>query len=398
MRLTKRLVEALEVTGKRYTVFDDDVTGLGIRVGISGEKAFYYVYRNGKGRSATKKWLRLGTFPTMAVEQARTVAKNKAAQVVMGEDPAQEVKDTKNAFSIAQAMELFFEQHDTKIKEKTAKSYHSMAERFVIPAFGKYKIKDIAYKHCANLHHSLRDTPYQANRCIALLSKFFTWCEKNGYRERGTNPVIGIEKFDEQKRVAFMGRKELEELGNAFTLLEKQGFRNPDTGRMTALDPIIASAIKMLLFTGARCMEILTLKWEYIDFDKGVAHLPDSKTGAKMLQLPPPALTLLEELPRINEYCFCGRHGKGHIVNIKDTWKRLLITANLSGWRIHDLRHAFASYAASEGQTLHIIGAMLGHTQASTTQRYAHLQDNPIAKAAAETANKLQADLLGKPF
>ncbi len=392
MRLTKRIIEALEVTGKRYTIFDDDVTGFGVRVGASGEKAYYYVYRAGKGRGATKKWLRLGTFPTLGVEQARTLAKTKAAQVVMGEDPAQEVADTKNSLSITQALEIFSEQHELKIKPKTAQNYKSLAERFIVPAFGKVKVQDVRHKHCTALHHAMRDTPYQANRCMALLSKFFGWCEKNGYRERASNPVTGIDKYEEQKRVAFMGRKELEALGQALSHMEKFGFHNPETKRVTALDPIIGSAIKMLLFTGARCMEILTLKWEYIDFERGVAHLPDSKTGAKNLQLPPPALALLEGLPRINEYCFSGRNGKGHLVNIKDTWKRLLITANLSGWRIHDLRHAFASYAASEGQTLHIIGAMLGHTQASTTQRYAHLQDNPIAKAAAETAAKLQAD------
>ena len=119
------------------------------------------------------------------------------------------------------------------------------------------------------------------------------------------------------------------------------------------------------------------------------------KLGAKALHLPPQAIAVLESLPRLNEYCFPGRYGKGHIVNVKGTWKRLLEASGLQGWRIHDLRHAFASAAASSGKSLPIIGKILGHTQASTTSRYAHLSENPVSVAVAETAAKLQKDLTG---
>ncbi|AMD90242.1 tyrosine-type recombinase/integrase [Desulfovibrio fairfieldensis] len=395
MRLTKRAIEALEATGKRYAAFDDDLKGFAVRVGISGDKSFYLVYRAGKGRAAAKKWLRLGTFPTMTVEQARDIAKTKAAQVAMGQDPAEQVKESKAAPTVKAALALFFEQHDPKIKPSTSAAYHRIAEQHVIPAMGNIKAKAVQHKHIAALHFAMRETPYQANRCAALLSKFFGWCEKSGYRERGNNPVAGLEKYEEHKRKAFMGREELEALGNAFTLMHAQGYTDPKTGKITAFDPVIAAAIKMLLFTGARCMEVLTLKWEYIVMHKGLANLPDSKTGAKVLHLPPPALALLESLPRVNEYCFPGRRGTGHIVNVKDTWRRLLETAGLSGWRIHDLRHAYASYAASSGKSLPVIGAILGHSQPATTQRYAHLADNPVAVAAAETAAQIQKDFTG---
>lgn len=395
MRLTKRVIEALETTGKRYAAFDDDLKGFAVRVGISGDKSFYLVYRAGKGRAAAKKWLRLGTFPSMTVEQARGIAKTKAAQVAIGQDPAEQMKENKAAPTVKAALALFFEQHDPKIKRSTSAAYHRIAEQRVIPAMGNLKAKAVQHKHIAALHFAMRETPYQANRCAALLSKFFGWCEKSGYRERGSNPVTGLEKYEELKRKAFMGREELEALGNAFTLMHVQGYIDPKTGKITALDPVIASAIKMLLFTGARCMEVLTLKWEYIVMHKGLANLPDSKTGAKVLHLPPPALALLEALPRVNEYCFPGRRGTGHIVNVKDTWRRLLETAGLSGWRIHDLRHAYASYAASSGKSLPVIGAILGHSQPATTQRYAHLADNPVAAAAAETAAQIQKDFTG---
>lgn len=395
MKLTKKAVEALQVTGKRYGVFDRDVTGFAVRVGASGDKSFYLIYRTGKGRTATKRWLRLGTFPTMSVEQARDIAKQKAAQVALGVDPAEQVSEDKVAPTVKTAFASFFEQHDTKIKSSTSAAYHRISEQYIFPAMGKIKVAAVQYRHVASLHHAMKDTPYQANRMAALLSKFFGWCEKNGYRERGSNPVVGLEKYEEQKRKAFMGREELEALGNAFRVMEVHGHADPKTGKITAFDPTIAAALKVMLFTGARCMEVLTLKWEYIDKDRGIANLPDSKTGAKSLHLPPPALAILASLPRINEFCFPGRRGTGHIVNVKDTWRRLLDTAQLTGWRIHDLRHAYASYAACSGKSLPVIGAILGHTQAATTARYAHLADNPVACAAAETAAQIQKDFSG---
>ncbi len=395
MRPTKRTVETLEIKGIRYEARDDSLKGFVVRVGAKGDKSFYFVYRAGKGRSAPLKRLRLGSFPTMTVEQARELAKLKSAQVALGDDPADEVQAEKAALTMNAAADLFFEQHGTKLKPNTIRTYRQLVRDHVAPAMGKLKVEAVQYKHIASLHHAMRETPYQANRCVALLSKFFGWCEKNGYRERGSNPVRGLEKYPEEKRKSFMGREELEALGNAFRLLEAHGYTDTKTSKTTSLDPTIAAALKMLLFTGARCMEILTLKWEYIDIARGIANLPDSKTGAKVLHLPAPALALLANLPHINEYCFPGRYGTGHIINVKDTWRRLLKTAGLTGWRIHDLRHAYASYAACSGKSLPVIGAILGHTQAATTARYAHLADNPVAQAAEETAALIQRDFSG---
>ena len=383
------------INRKRYAVFDDALKGFGVRVGAKGDKAFYLLYRAGKGRSTPKRWLRLGSFQSVTVEQAREIAKKKLGEVPLGGNPAKDSQEAKIEPTVGELLTLFFEEHGTKIKPSTLHSYSRISDTFVVPAIGKTKVTVVQFKDVAALHHGMRETPYQANRCIALLSKFFNWCEKNGYRARGTNPVRGIEKFPEKKRTDFMGAKELDALGSAFRSMAEHGYYDNETGKTVSLDPTIAAALKMLLFTGARCMEILTLKWEYIDITRGVANLPDSKTGAKILHLPAPALALLEDLPHINEYCFPGRNGKKHIVNVKDTWRRLLKTAGLSGWRIHDLRHAFASYAASSGKSLPVIGAILGHTQAATTERYAHIADNPVAQAAEETAAQLQKDFSG---
>lgn len=393
MNLTKRVVENLGITGKRYEVRDDAQTGFVVRVGATGDKAFYYVYRAGKGRGAPLKRLHIGSFPSMTVEQARSIVKQKAAQVALGGDPALETSEAKAALSVNAAFEAFWLAHGAKIKSSTLEGYQRIATQFILPAIGRHKVDDICVQHIADIHLSMKDTPYQANRCLAILSKFFGWCLKNGHKKDGHNPVSGIERYPEQKRMAFMGQAEIEALGRAFQSMEQNGYVDPETGKKVTFDPVIGAALKVLLLTGARCMEILSLKWEYIDKTRGIANLPDSKTGAKALRLPEPAMAILDSLPKISEYCFPGRRGTGHIVNIKDTWKRLLNTAGLSGWRIHDLRHAFASYAACSGKSLPVIGAILGHTQPATTARYAHIANNPVTQAAEETAEQIFRDL-----
>ena len=384
MKLTKRIIEALEITGKRYEVRDDDLTGFLVHVTASGKKVFYYRYRAGKGRAAQAQSILIGSFPALSVDQAREIARTKVVAVAQGKDPASQVREDKIAPFVSSTLEAFLTQHvDAKLKAATAKHYRLLANNAVIPAIGKLKIEAVTHRHIASLHHSMKATPYMANRCIALLSKFFSWCELHGYRDKNTNPVHGLEKFHEEKRMKFMGSAELEALGNGFAKLEATD----------KIDPIIAAALKVLLFTGARCSEILTLEWSFLDLEKGIANLPDSKTGAKPIHIPPPAMAIIENLPRVNKFCFPGRSGNNHIVNVKDTWKRLLEASGLEGWRIHDLRHAFASAAASSGKSLPIIGKILGHTQAATTSRYAHLSDNPVATAAAETAEQLHKAL-----
>jgi integrase len=158
------------------------------------------------------------------------------------------------------------------------------------------------------------------------------------------------------------------------------------------------AAIRLLLFTGARLSEILGLEWDWVDFDRGEARLPDSKTGAKTVQLPAPALEVLASLPRLdgNPYVISGRRTGAHLVNVGKPWRRIRKAAGLDGLRIHDLRHAFAGIAASSGMGLPIIGKMLGHAQPATTARYAHVAPDPVKQAAAAVAETIAAAMRGK--
>jgi integrase len=404
MKFTKKAIEEIPPASSRQTFFDDAVTGLAVKVTPAGNKSFYYCYRAGKGRGAPKKQVQLGTFPDMTVDQARNKARMLQAQVVNGHDPAIEIKAEKKAIRMDAALNQFLDEYVSKLKAGTITSYTAIINRHLAPKMGRIKVKDLAYSDVATLHHEMRGTPYLANRAVGVLSVFGGWCELNGYREKNSSPTHGIKKYAEPKRMVFMGERELIIFGDTLDRMERTWHERQTTGQIRpagapvdAITPQSAAIIRVLLFTGARKGEILSLKWSYLDLDKGTATLPDSKTGFKVIQLPAPALAILERLPRVSEYVFPSTSATGHQVNMKDAWRDVLTLAGLSGWRPHDMRHAFASMMVNGGASLPIVGKILGHTQATTTQRYAHLETNPARKAAEDAAAKIAEALKAAP-
>ena len=403
LKLTKKLVDGIEVTGKLYTVFDTETTGFVLRVGASGRKTFFFVYRAGKGRAATKEWVTLGAFPEMSVEQARALVKQKTAAVQNGQDPAAAVREEKQAITVSEALDAFQAEYVSKLKPSTVAFYKVVIDKHLRTAtlgkirgnLGKIRVKKLGYSEIARLHAAKKDIPYMANRCIAVLSVFLNWCEQHGYRDRHTNPSKEIKLYKEHKRLEFMGETELSIFGDTLTRMEATWLERQRTkGKRTAEDngaitPQAAAAIRLLMFTGARRGEVLALRWDKIDLEKGIARLPDSKTGFKVLQLPAPAVALLEALPRTSEWVLPGDSASGHMVNIKDAWGDVLKQSGLSGWRLHDFRHAFASMMVNSGSSLPLIGKILGHKRASTTERYAHIAENPARKAAEAAAAKI---------
>lgn len=403
MKFTKRSVEAIKATDKKQFFFDDEVTGLALRVGPpgknypEGKKSFYYTYRVGRGRGAQKKWALIGSFPDWTVEQARQRAKELAADVQKGADPAAESKEEIKALTVSEALDAFTTEYVEKLKPKSIEFYNTVIDKHLRPAFGKLRIKALSFTDMAKMHTGMKATPYMANRCVAILSVFLNWCEGHGHRDPNTNPTKKIKLYTEHKRQEFMGAEELTALGDALAEMEAKWYERKAARTVKpqgqelidTITPQSAAAIRLLMFTGARKLEILSMKWSYIDFDLGIAKLPDSKTGFKVLQLPAPAQAILEGLPQISEYCFPADSKTGHQSSLKEAWAHVLAYSGLSGWRIHDLRHAFASMMVNSGASLPIIGKILGHTQASTTQRYAHIAENPARKAAEDAAAKI---------
>jgi integrase len=296
----------------------------------------------------------------------------------------------------------------------------------LLPVLGKLKVREISRADVAKFHTGLRALPVGANRALALLSSILGWAEKVGERPDNTNPCRHVERYPEKSRERLLTAPELARLGDAlnraaepWTKASKVAWRNEVTRqaeadgvaeparqawiasrmprRDTAEDPRAIAALRLLAFTGARLSEILTLQWSWIDTVQGVARLADSKTGAKSLYLPPGALAVLACLPRFagNPHVLPGDRPGASFIGIQKPWQRVRALAGLPDVHIHDLRHAFASTAVAAGDSLFIVGKLLGHRQASTTERYAHLAPDPARAVADRTGERLRAMLAG---
>jgi len=275
-------------------------------------------------------------------------------------------------------VERFLADHvEEKRKSKTATHYRSILEGHLIPKYGSKKAQELTRADMAKLHLGMKHAPYQANRLLAVVGSMYSFGDKHGLTPEDFNPARKIERFPETSRERFLTTEELEKLGQVFRELEESG--RFGTG---------IQALMFLLLTGARLNEVLKLKWSYVDLERGLLLLPDSKTGKKAITLNSASAAILGELrnkadvKNNGEYVFYGVDPEIPRSDLKKPWAAVTEAAGLNGLRIHDLRHSFASVGAGAGLGLPIVGKLLGHTQASTTQRYAHLDVDPLRRAA----------------
>jgi integrase len=382
-RITKRTLDALKARGEDYFLWDDELRGFGVRVLPKGAKTFLVQYR----ASGRTRRVKIGRYGALTADEARGRAKTLLGEVAGGENPAEAVSDHRKSPTVREVCERFLRDHvDVRLKATTQYSYRSMVNKVVIPALGTRKIVDIARADIADLHHEHRASPYQANRILCLLSKMFNLAEIWGFRRDGSNPCRHVAKYPEKRRERFLAAQELIRLGE--TLAKAEAIPAGAEGHET---PQVVAAFRLLVLTGCRLREIQLLKWEYIT----PMHimLPDSKTGARKVPLPPAALDVLRSLPRVpgNPYVITGAVEGEAMTDLEKPWRRIRDKAELPGVRIHDLRHTYASNAVLAGLSIPILGKILGHTQIQTTMRYAHLADEPVREAASQVAQQLGA-------
>jgi len=230
-------------------------------------------------------------------------------------------------------------------------------------------------------------TIYQANRLLAVLRKLFNWCEERGYRPDGTNPCKHVAPYRERSRARFLAEAELARLATALSDAERDG----------TVSPAATTAVRLLIFTGARRGEILGLRWADVDIERAMLRLPDSKTGAKSVYLSPPALEVLAAIPRQpeNPYVIVGRRAGEPLADLNHPWAKIRKRAGLEDVRLHDLRHSFASAGAAGGLSLPVLGGLLGHSQPQTTARYAHLSADPLRQGADLIGRRIAAAMAG---
>ena len=407
--MAKRLTDALvrrssAAEHPQLFLWDAELKGFALRITNKGAKSFVLDYRVG-GR---QRRITIGSYPDWSVQAARKEAGDLKRLVDKGEDPMGE----RHAHRATPTMDdLWLRYQQNHLPRKAARSQvdeRSMWEKLILPELGKLKITEISHDQVEFLHRKItkeRGTPIRANRTIEVLRKAFNlairweWCE--------SNPASGIQKNGEEKRERFLSPEELARLSIALA---------------THGEPVSANAILLLMLTGARKSEVLNATWSMFDLDKGVWIKPSADTKQRRdhrVPLSAAALTLLRGIKKTaaSVYVFPGKAANQPLTDIKHSWASVCIKAGLCievekrnrygkvmkdkegrsvmSWkpdvRIHDLRHSFASLLVSGGASLPMIGAMLGHSQVQTTQRYAHLYDEPLRGAANHVGNAIGA-------
>ncbi len=381
-KLTKRVVDAAKIRETEHFIWDDEIPGFALRVLPSGRKRYIIQYRAGR----RSRRISLGPSTVLTCEQARNRAITIIAAAKNGDDPAARRDADRKAITVKELSERFEKEHiDLRLKPSTAKGYRRMLERFVIPRLGNHRVTEVTRADIAQLHHDLRHIAYDANRCLEMISKMFNLAEMWGLRPDGSNPRKHIKKYPERKRERFLSPAELARVGEVLREMETEGIELPSS----------IAAIRLLMLTGCRLGEIMTLQWEHVDIPGKALRLPDSKTGAKIVHLGQPAVEVLEKVERVkgNPWVIVGMKPGARLTDLQPFWQRVRARAGLKDVRIHDLRHTFASTAVASGQGLPMIGKLLGHTQVQTTARYAHLATDPIKDAANQVASNIAASL-----
>ena len=384
--ISNRAVAAMTV--ERDTVFwDRIVTGFGVRVYPTGGKVYIAQARGPDG----PKRVTVGRHGVLNADEARRRAALIVTRIKAGEDPVALplAARARGGPTVAELAARYLEDHvEVRLKPRTQAKLRGVLRRHILPALGRLPVEAVERRQVVELHRGLSGRPVAANRAVKTLAHMYRLGEGWGLVPAGCNPCRAIEKHPERGRERFLTDAEFARLGR--TLDEAV-----DAGTAS---PVAAAAIRLLMLTGCRKGEVLALRWTDVDLHAGELRLPDAKSGPRAVQLPPPAVRLLEALPRRagNPWVFPGRAADGRCSEsaLDNAWRAAREAAKLEDVRIHDLRHSFASRALALGETLPVIGKLLGHNDIETTARYAHLAQASIHEAAERIAWSIAADIL----
>ena len=385
-RISKRSVDALKSGEGDVYLWDSELPGFGLKVTPAGGLTYLVQYRVG-GRKGRTRRVTIGKHGPLTPEQARQEAKRILGEVAAGQDPAEDRTRVRQAITVAELCDLYLSEGVATKKASTVAMDRTRIELHVKPLLGRRRARDITQDHVERFLNAVakRAGKGAASRTVGMLGGIFSFAVRK--RLCTKNPVRGVERFPDRKVERFLSPAELARLGETLAAAEREG-----------VNPYAVAAIRMLMFTGCRKAEILTLHWDDIDWEHNCLRLPDSKTGAKTVALGAPAIELLHGLPRVesNPYVFPGTKDRAYLVGLQKIWHRLRNRAELPDVRLHDLRHSFASVGAAGGDSLLIIGKLLGHKNAASTQRYAHLGDDPLRSAANRISQQIAAAMNGQ--
>lgn len=387
VQLNKRTIDQATYQGPGGCyLWDAEVRGFGLRIYPTGLKSFVLAYRH-KGR---QRFFTVGRFGELTLQQARAEALELLGRIRKGEDPAGAKSADRTAPTMAMLADRHIKEHaEIKNTARSAERDRRAWDRLILPTLGQRKVKDISRADVAKLLMEMAETPAMANKVGTLLSKAFNLAEVWGWRPEGTNPCRHVDRYQEDGRERYLAESELRRLGQVLDKAEREW----------ESDPRALVAIRLLIFTGCRSAEILGLRWQDVDLERRCLHLPDSKTGKRTVLLNSAAVAILEGLERAKGEVFVipGDKPGTHRSSLQAVWERIRQEAEIPDVRIHDLRHTFASFGVNGGQNLNVVGRLLGHSKITTTQRYAHLADDPIRRATEHIGEALAGSMARQP-
>jgi integrase len=405
-KISKRIVDAASTptNADRAFVWDSEVRGFALMVTRRGTKSYIVQYRTPEGRSRRITIGRHGS--PWTPEGARQRAIEMLRGVHLGVDPLDAKAEARAALTMAEVADLYLKEGPMEKPNKKRRSWEtdqSCIERHIIPLLGKRIAKSLTKQDISRYQSDVASGKTAkdektgvrgraivkggkgiAARSLAVLSAMLSFAADRGIVV--SNAAKGVQPYRGRPRERFLTDAEVSSIAGALEALERE----------SAIPGVASVAIKLLLLTGCRKNEILSLKWENVDFDRHCLRLPDSKTGAKIVPIAAAALAILSELPRASMWVLPACKGSGPYVGLQKHWdavRRLACALapspsfNLESVRLHDLRHSFASFAVMNGAPLYMVGKLLGHKQARTTEIYAHAAEDPL-RATAELATK----------
>lgn len=377
-KLTKRVVESALPSKVTTTIWDTDLAGFGLKVTHRGKRIYFMKYRTKLGRQRKPN---IGMHGAITCEQARSIAQSWAFQIASGKDPLYERDVARTSPTIEQfCAQVVQKDCKPRLKPRSIEECQRLITNVIVPKIGKLRVTEVQRTDISRLHLELSATKTQANRVLSFLSKCFNLAERWGLRPDGTNPCRHVPRYVERPKERFLSDAEIARL---FSILDQPEF---------ACSPF-SGFVKLALATGRRKSELLNVRWSDIDIDAGLMRLNDSKVGPRTFVLNDLAVELIRSAPRVDGqvYVIRGRRRDAPAIGVQKWWERARKRAGLEDVTIHALRHTHASLGAALGQSLHQIGALLGHASAETSKRYAHFHETAQRSASEAIAKKIRS-------
>lgn len=409
-KLTKTVVAGLEAPSEGFTdYFDKELRGFHVRVFASGKRSFRLKYVvGGRQRVAT-----IGEYgPSWTAEQARTEAEDLRMAADRGRDPIAEraaaaraaAEAARRALTVEQLVEKWLVEGRRANPAKRESSWSTDARklrRHIVPLIGEIPIQSLTKGDIENAQARIAagDTKADvktksrgraivrggrgvARSAVMSLSACLSWAIDQEFI--GTNPALRVRKEKPRRRERFLSEQEAGRFLDTITVMERE----------KRLHSSFADMLRVLLLTGARKSEIQALHWSEVDLARGNIVLPRerSKTGEKVIPINAATAAILAEREPKEGFVFPSPYDAARPADgLQKAWERVRKRANLTDVRIHDLRHSFASFAVAGGAGLPLIAKALGHSQTVTTERYAHLGDDPVRQLSERVSRRISA-------